>query len=159
MESNNKPTVVYILSIILIFLILFVILILIIRKFNTSIINTGAKSYSVLSPIKGNGANMDYCPPKCVRGQCNTSKVVNKGIESEDSSNKCKYDFQCQYCQDKKTNMFYVNFDKEREILPIYAEEEEHKLTYNQELRLNNDIKTNNKYIGELNKKIKLMNS
>lgn len=158
MDSNNKPNISYILFIILVFLILFVILIFIIRKFNISIINTGTKSYSVLTPVKGNGATMNYCPSECVRGQCNKSKVVNKGIESEDSSNKCKYDFQCQYCQDKKTNMFYVNFDKEREIVPIY-EEEEHKLTYNQKERLNNDIHKNNKYIDELNKKIKIMNS
>ena len=159
MNLNNKPNITYILSIILIFLILCGILILIIRKFNTSIINTGMKSYSVLTPIKGNGENMNYCLPGCVRGECNKSNIVYEEIESEDSLNKCKYDFQCQYCQDKKTNMFYVNFDKEREILPIYAEEEEHKLTYNQEIRLNNDINKNNKYINELNKKIKLMNS
>lgn len=40
---------------------------------------------------------MNYCPDGCNRGICNKD------------SKKCKYDFQCQYCKDKTTNMFYVN--------------------------------------------------
>ena len=155
-SNNNK---LYIFYIVLVFLILLGVLVFVIKKLNSSLIDTGTKSYTVLTPMKGNGNDLNYCPLGCVRGDCNESKVVNKGIESEDSSNKCKYDFQCQYCQDKKTNMFYVNFDKKREILPIYAEEEEHKLTNSQEIRLNNDIMKNNNYIDLLNKKIKLMNS
>lgn len=113
-------------------------------------INNGMKEYSVLLPIKDNGKNMNYCLNGCVRGMCNKS--------SDNSKDNCKYDFQCQYCQDKNTNMFYVDFNNnyERDILPVYEEDE--KLNKSQTELLNDSIQRNNKYIDELNNKIKMVN-
>jgi hypothetical protein len=105
------------------------------------------KEYEVLTPIKGYGINMNYCLNGCIRGTCKKSNLQNS----------CKYDFQCNYCQDRKTNMFYVDFNNEKEIVPLY--EEESKLTKNQKDLLNDSIDKNNKYINELNKRIKIMNS
>lgn len=112
-------------------------------------LNDGTKIYDVLLPIKDNGKGMNYCLNGCVRGMCNKT----------DLDNSCKYDFQCQYCQDEKTNMFYVDFnnDKEKEIIPIY--EEEQNLNKSQTDLLNESIKNNNNYINELNNKIKMMNN
>jgi hypothetical protein len=104
----------------------------------------GMKSYQVLTPIKDDGGNMNLCPSGCVRGVC------NKGAN-------CKYDFQCQYCQDPSTNMFYVNFDHSRRILPVYAEEE--TLNYSEIQLLNRSIDKNNKYIDMLNDRIEMINS
>lgn len=109
---------------------------------------SGLYSYDILTPIKGSAKNMNYCLPGCVRGVCNTN--------SNSNSNSCKYDFQCSTCQDKNTNMFYVNFDKEQEILPIYQEE---NLNFDQTTFLNKEIIKNNKYINKLNNKIEIMNS
>lgn len=108
----------------------------------------GIKEYQVLMPIKDDARNMNLCPKGCIRGVCNKSN----------NDNSCKYDFQCDYCQDKKTNMFYVNFEteKEREIIPVY---EEKSLNYNQTELLNKEINKNNTYINALNKKIKIMNT
>ena len=103
--------------------------------------------YTILTPIKDRTPYMNNCLKGCVRGTC---KKVNL-------PNSCKYDFQCQYCNDLKTDMFYVNYDNEREIIPVY--EEEHKLTIKQKDKLNESIKNNNIYIKELNNKIKMMNS
>ena len=107
----------------------------------------GIKEYKVLDnnielPLKGDGKNMNLCLPGCIRGVC-----------GQKGKNNCKYDFQCQYCQDVKTNMFYVNFDKEREIVPLY--EEERNLTIPQKNLLNDEIIKNNEYIHKLNDKIK----
>ena len=98
-------------------------------------------------PLKDNAKNMNLCLPGCVRGTC-TQPNKNKNF--------CNYDFQCQYCQDKKTNMFYVNFDNEKEIVPIY---EEKSLNYKETELLNNLIKKDNDYIHLLNKQIKIFNS
>lgn len=104
--------------------------------------------YDVLTSLKGKSKDMNLCLPGCMRGACNKSKNL---------LNNCKYDFQCQYCTDKKTKMFYVDFNNEREILPLY--EEEKKLTYSQRELLNKSIEKNNKYINLLNHKIELLNS
>lgn len=103
------------------------------------------KSYNILTPIHGDGKNMNLCPKGCIRGACN-KKMGG-----------CNYDFQCQYCNDQKTNMFFVDMNDERQIIPLYEEEE--KLNSNQKNRLNESISKNNEYIEILNKKIMMMNS
>lgn len=146
MNQKNTGTVysIFILIGIILFVIIFIGLIV---KFST-IFKEEPTQYQVMMPLKGNAKNMNPCLPGCVRGTCNTSAGL---------SNNCKYDFQCQYCQDKKSDMFYVNFDNEREILPIYEEEE--KLNLSQTQLLNTKIDKNNKYIDLLNTKIMMMNS
>jgi hypothetical protein len=146
MEQKNieiKYTILILIGIIL-FVIIFIGLIV---KFST-IFKDQHTQYQVMMPLKGGAQNMNPCLPGCIRGTCNTSAKLK---------NNCKYDFQCQYCQDKKTDMFYVNFDNEREILPIY--EEEGKLNLTQTQLLNKSIDKNNKYIDLLNSKIMMMNS
>jgi ABC-type sugar transport system permease subunit len=135
------------------FLVLFGVIILIIifiqiyYKF-TNIDNSESKmkEYDVIMPpIRGDAKNMNNCPKGCIRGAC---AKKNGG---------CNYDFQCQYCNDEKTNMFFVDMNDERKIIPLYEEEE--KLNSNQKNRLNQDIAKNNQYIDILNKKIMMMNS
>ena len=104
------------------------------------------EEYKVLTPLKGDGKNMNLCPTGCIRGSC-----------SNKSSDNCKYDFQCQYCQDATTNMFYVEFNKEREILPLY--EEQKNMNLSQITLLNQSINSNNKYIDQINNKLKIINS
>jgi hypothetical protein len=150
MNINNKKKN-NILFTIIIFMITIIVIIIIVYLFNKLNIaknkKNGTSEYQVLLPIKDDAKNMNLCLPGCVRGTC---KLPNKG------KNFCNYDFQCQYCQDYKTNMFYVNFDKEREIVPVYEE----KSLNNKETQLLNDsIKQNNNYINLLNKKIQLVNS
>lgn len=132
--------------IILLFVIIFVITFIIIF---TKFTNNNMIEYEVLLPYKGNGKNMNYCLPGCIRGVC---KKINNY-----NNNKCKYNFQCQYCQDKVTNMFYVDSNNEKKILPLY--EEEKNYNNNEKDILNELILNNNKYINELNNKIKLLNS
>jgi hypothetical protein len=106
--------------------------------------NVSLKNNNVSLPLTGNGNNMNWCPSGCVRGTC------TKGKE-------CVYDFQCQYCEDKKTKMFYVNFDQERNILPLL--EEQKRLSEPQKDDLNMTIQDNNNYIKKLNIEIRKMNS
>lgn len=134
------------------FIILFLIIILVIiiitifSKFMHN--NNDMKSYQVLMPIKDTSSeDMNYCLGGCIRGAC---KLPSNNPKS------CKYDFQCEYCQDEDTNMFYVDFDQEREILPIY--EEQKKLNYSQDQLLNRQIEENNEYIKKLNKQIRIDN-
>jgi hypothetical protein len=98
------------------------------------------KKYEIISPIKGKAENMLKCPKGCIRGRC------------KKSSDGCKNDIDCQYCKDTSTNMFYVNMDNERRILPILEEQKYLNLT--QTDMLNNYIKDNNNYIKEMNEKI-----
>ena len=130
----------------LLILILIVILVIICIAIFAKITNNhDIKSYKVLMPIKENSSkDMNYCLNGCVRGRC--TNPSNK-------SNSCKYDFQCQYCQDKDTNMFYVEFNQEREIVPLY--EEQKHLNHNEDNLLNNQIEENNEYIKKLNKQIR----
>lgn len=142
-NKNNKKNIYMpfiLLAIIIIIIIIFVSIF--IFNFNKK---QEAKVYNVLMPLQGNAQNMNICPKGCVRGNCNRE---NGG---------CKYDFQCQYCSDAKTNNFYVEFNDERKIVPLY--EEEDKLTINQKNKLNEEIERNNDYIELLNKKIMMMNN
>ena len=126
-------------------IILITILSFIIYKFSPiNQIDSEMHEYNVSLPLSGNGNNMNWCPSGCVRGMC------KKGKE-------CVYDFQCQYCEDKKTKMFYVNFDQERNILPVLQEEK--RLSESQKDDLNMMISDNNQYIKKLNAQIRKMNS
>ena len=109
------------------------------------------KKYSIQMPVKGNGKNMNNCPIGCVRGACKHHNNNNNKL-----SHMCTFDYQCQYCNDRKTNMFYVSGDYEydKEINPKYAEHQKPTELDN----LNNSIKNNNQYINELNTSIKKMN-
>ena len=106
----------------------------------------GILAYNIEMPIKDDGKGMNLCLPGCVRGVCNTKSS---------SKNSCKYDFQCSRCQDPSTNMFYVNFNNEKDIVPIYEEE---ALTYTETTLLNKAIHKNNEYINQLNNRIELIN-
>jgi len=135
------------LIILVLIVILVIICIAIFAKFTNN--NSDILSYKVLMPIKGDASkDMNYCLNGCVRGRC---KIPSN------KPNTCKYDFQCEYCQDKDTNMFYVDFNKEREILPLY--EEQKNLNYSQDQLLNHEIEENNEYIKKLNKQIKIDNN
>lgn len=107
----------------------------------------GILEYNIQMPYKYNGRGMNFCLPGCVRGVCDMSSSAD---------NACNYNFQCSKCQDRSTNMFYANFNNEREIIPIYEEEE--TLTYNEAKVLNKAIVKNNKYINLLNNKIEILN-
>jgi hypothetical protein len=115
---------------------------ILITKFKS---NKPSNEYEIMMPLQGDAKHMNLCPTGCSLGVC------KKG------SGQCKYDFQCEYCSDKNTNTFYVEFDNDREILPLY--EEEKKMNNSQKNTLNDMIKTNNDYISELNKKIVMMNN
>ena len=143
-KNNNLTSTVIILFLVVILIIIFIGLF---AKFSNIFPNPVMKEYDVQLPIKDDGKNMNICPEGCNRGMCNRTN----------SDNSCKFDFQCQYCQDSKTNMFYANFDKEREIVPLYEEEE--LLTPKQENSLNKEISENNDYIHKLNNKIRMLNN
>ena len=106
-----------------IFIIIIIIFVLIFISYFNKNENKKKEVYNVLMPLQGNAQNMNICPKGCVRGNCNRK------------NGDCKYDFQCQYCSDAKTNNFYVDFNDERKIIPLY--EEEDKLTINQKNKLN----------------------
>jgi hypothetical protein len=147
MDIDN---ILFSIGLIIILLVIIILIILLLSKYsNLDILDSEENhAYYVQTPAHADGKNMNYCLPGCVRGTC--QKTKNK--------NSCRYDFQCQYCQDSNTNMFYVNFDDERTIVPLY-EEEEGILTDKQENLLNDSIKENNIYIRQLNNKIRILNS
>jgi hypothetical protein len=114
-------------------------------------IENDVKEYSVIKT--GDAKNMNLCPIGCSRGACKKIK-----LNESKSNNYCKYNFQCNYCQDRVTNQFYVHPDvnNEKQILPIY--EESKHLVISQKDLLNEAIKKNNDYIIELNNKIRKNN-
>ncbi len=146
---NNKNSRNNMLYNLLIFIGIIVIIIILVQAYfkftNPSDLESKMKEYHVLMPIKGDAKNMNNCPKGCIRGAC------NKKIGG------CSYDFQCQYCRDNKTNMFFVDMNDERRIQSLLEEEE--KLTSTQKNTLNEEISKNNQYIEILNKKIMMMNS
>ena len=103
--------------------------------------------YDVLTPLVDDGKNMKYCLNGCVRGMCNKD-IDNKGG--------CKYNFQCSYCQDRPTHMFYARFNKEKSVVPIYDRSKE--LNNKQKSKLNRRIDENNSYVKLLNTKIDILN-
>jgi hypothetical protein len=167
MKNKNNIIQIYMFKEISTLIILFLIIILVLifigiyTKFSNS--SKDLLSYKVLMPLNENASeDMNYCLKGCVRGRCdNYQNIISEenNMNEENTSSKkldpdsyCKYDFQCEYCQDKITNMFYVNFNNDRKIIPIY--EEQKKLNMSQDKLLNNLIEENNEYIHKLNKQI-----
>jgi cell division protein FtsL len=104
-KKNNK-TIMYHLFLFMIILLVLIIFFLFIAKFinmYSSDNTTETKEYQILPPQNGNIDNMNNCMEGCHRGKCTGEKDMNK------NSNSCKSDYQCQYCKDPKTNMFYVS--------------------------------------------------
>ena len=107
-------------------------------------------TYSVQQLPKGvDSNNMDICKQGCVRGRCKNNGNKKDG----NKKNGCKYDFQCNYCKDRKMNQFYVDLTNYEEVLPIYDEQK--NISNTQSENLNDDIKENNDYIDDLNDKIR----
>ena len=98
---DNDNIIFTILTIIIIIVIIYFIILFLSKFSNIDTIDSEMHSYYVDTSIKDDGKNMNYCLDGCIRGTCNKN---NK-------NNSCKYNYQCQYCQDKVTNMFYVDFD------------------------------------------------
>ena len=100
--------------------------------------------------IKGNSASpdLDLCKKGCYRGVCRTKKSKSNEL--------CKYDFQCNYCKDRKSNSFYVDLTNYEEVLPDYDVQDE--LSPKQQSDLNYEISENNEYIEDLNEKIREYN-
>ena len=88
--------ILYTLLILFIIILSILIIILFFMKFDES---NNLNEYN-LKIIKGDGKNMNLCMKDCIRGVCN---------HNSKNKNSCKTDIQCNYCQDPKTNMFYVN--------------------------------------------------
>lgn len=145
-SKNSKNNILYNLLIFIGIIVIIIIIVQIYFKFtNHSDLESKMKEYNVQLPIKDDAKNMNNCPQGCIRGACN-KKVGG-----------CSYDFQCQYCRDNKTSMFFVDMNDERPIQALLEEEE--KLNTAQKNRLNEEIEKNNQYIELLNKKIVMMNS
>ncbi len=143
------------------YFLLFIIILLIIYYFISLILKTNQekielKKYDIINmPKQGDGKNFLNCPIGCERGVC-TLKEKNK--KQKPSNNECQYDFECQYCEDKKTKQFYVggNYQNEIKIIPTY---EQPKINKDDLSLLNKDINENNLYIHKLNEKIRYENS
>jgi len=107
----------------------------------TKIVDKESGEYTIILPHNGPANNMNDCLKGCQRGRC-----LNKSDKSEEKH--CKFDFQCQYCRDKDTNMFYTNgnYDNESNIVPEYEDAEQNEIE-----SLNKMIKKNNLYIKDMN--------
>ena len=149
--KNNKKNM-KIKNIVIIILIICAILFIIYYLINHTNIfykkEMNTKTYNI---TKGNSAspNLDMCKNGCNRGVCRT--------KNSNSSNFCKYDFQCNYCRDKITNNFYVDLTNYEEVQPTYDIQK--KLNNKQRDSLNIEIEENNDYIDELNDKIRSYNN
>lgn len=132
---------------IFIFLVLIIILLtyLIINKTNLIVNYKGKKEYNFTYPKSFIAENIDQCPAGCIRGVCNVNDKVGN----------CLNDYQCSYCADEETNMFYVDFENRGEILHEYNKSTDNNKTKT----LNEKIKENNEYIYDLNNHIKDINS
>ena len=147
---NNKNTTVFSDIVLYIFVIVLICFIAYYITKSLKVENVQNPSITkVTPPIQGNGKNMLPCPFGCQRGRC-IHKSHNK------NSHMCTFDFQCEKCNDRKTNNFYVDgdYEYEKEIHPKY-----YNVTEPEEIDiLNKDIANNNNYINELNQTIMKMN-
>lgn len=137
----------------LLFFVFFVIIILLSIYYiinYTGLIVKKEKDIRIYDMNKGYKAsdNLDLCKKGCVRGVCKSKKSK--------TSKFCKYDFQCNYCKDRKTDQFYVDLTNYEEVLPDYNVQEE--LSKSQSEDLNNEINDNNDYIDDLNEQIRKYN-
>ncbi len=100
-------------------------------------------------PRSGDGKNFLLCPKGCDRSMCK---------EKNTKEGHCQYDFQCQYCEDRHTHQFYVggNYENETKIIPTY---EQNPIREEDISPLNKDIEENNKYVNQLNEKIRQYNN
>lgn len=107
----------------------------------TKIVDKESGEYTIILPHNGPANNMNDCLRGCQRGVC-----LDKSRKSGEKH--CKFDFQCQYCRDKDTNMFYTNgnYDNESNIVPEYEDAEQNEIE-----SLNKMIKKNNLYIKDMN--------
>ena len=80
-------------------------------------------------------------------------KEIKKNMNNNDF---CQFNFECNYCKDRKYNNFYVDLSNYEEVLPDYYNQK--KISKNQYINLNQKIKQNNKQINELNEKIQEYN-
>lgn len=145
-QSNDK-----ILNLFVIVLILLSVFYIIYYLVNfTTIFKNSNNNVKIYNYVKGNKASehLDLCKRGCKRGVCKTKNSKNKHF--------CKYDFQCNYCKDRKTNNFYVDLTNYEEVLPDYDVQDE--LSNNQSEDLNDEIRKNNDYIDDLNDKIRKYN-
>lgn len=145
-KNNDKYNIIFSIIILFSLLIFIFIIVLLYSKINNYILDPIKKAYNI-EPAKGNAKNLNICQPGCIRGICNKTKDINS----------CKYDFECNMCQDRITNMFYINSNKEKYIKPIY--EESKNLNYTQAKSLDKEIDENNIYIKDLNNLIRKLNS
>ena len=136
----NTLKTIFIFICILVFALLFIYILTLLIKSSSL-----PKKYNIILPETKNGKNAVSCLPGCVRGRCKNNKLPNN----------CKYDFQCDYCEDKDTSLLYVDVNNYRTIQPLYEEE---GLSSVQKRTLNNEIDDNNKYIQKLNNIIMTVN-
>ena len=54
----------------------------------------------------GSGKNMKICPKGCTRGVCDLNKYCKDHHGPKPKC--CAFDFQCNYCKDPKTGLFYL---------------------------------------------------
>jgi len=151
-QSNDK--VLNLIVIVFILICVFYIVYYIVNK--TDYIIQHDKNARIYNIMKGNQASndLDLCKFGCERGVC---KLKNKNKNhSKNHPHLCKYDFQCNYCKDRKTNNFYVDLTNYEEVLPDYDLQDE--LSKTQSESLNDEIKQNNEYIDDLNDKIQEYN-
>lgn len=104
--------------------------------------------YHIKLPYSENGLNTLNCPAGCNRGRCD--------FKNQNKKNHCKYDFQCNYCNNKNTNMMYIDPNNNRKLIPVY--EESQNLTKNQKGKLNNSINEYNNDIEKINKTVSYVN-
>lgn len=149
MSNNNTQKSNKIINLIIISFLIIILLIGIYYIINkTNLIIHHEKDVNTYKMGKGNYASkyLDLCKKGCVRGTCKKS----------DEKDSCKYDFQCNYCKDRDSSQFYVDLTNYEEVLPDYDLQEE--LSKNQSEDLNDEIKKNNEYIDDINKKIREYN-
>ena len=151
-KQNNNNLINIILFILILLLIFFIAKYVSKTVKEKELIESESKSYQVITPFKGDGKNFNNCPRGCSLGNC---VHKNRGINDK-NSHMCTFDFQCEYCNDRKTKMFYVdgNHENEKNIVPKYAENTKPSQLEN----LNKKINDNNNYIQKLNSAIKKMN-
>ena len=146
-KNSINTNIIGIIFTMIILIIIFIFIYFIIDKSNLIVKEKDLKQYDYPYPKSFVSNYIKKCPLGCIRGVC--KRMNNK--------NGCKYDYQCSYCTDNKTNRFFVDFGNRNEIIPIY--EEQKKISPKQAYTLNNEIKENNDYINELNEEIEYINS
>lgn len=102
------------------------------------------------SIYKDNSKNLKNCPKGCIRGVCSNKSNNN-------SSQYCKYDFNCNYCNDVDTENYYLDTVSNPKLTQKYNSIQQ-ELNENNINDINKKIKEQNIYINKLNQQIKKMN-